>query len=156
MIKYSIITFFALLLISFNGFAQENISDEEDYICILPIIRPQVYPGCDESLDNDDLKRCLYKKISQHVNANFDLNLAKQYGVEGKNRVYIRFSINEEGDVIEVKARSSHPTLSELGKNAIKGLPKMKPAIENGKATSVLYTLPFTFIIDKEEIRVEK
>jgi hypothetical protein len=115
------------------------------------IQRAPIFPGCDESMSGEDLKKCFTEKISQHVSDNFDTKKAKQFGVEGINRVYVRFKITDEGNITDVIARSSHPKLSNEGENAMQNLPKMKPGMHKGEAVNVIYTLPITFTVPEVE-----
>ena len=123
-----------------------------DVVPFASVDRSPVFPGCDENMSEEDLKKCLTEKISQHVSANFDIEKAKQLGVEGVNRVYIRFRITDKGMVTDVQSRSSHPKLSEVGENTILSLPKMKPGMNKDKAVNVIYTLPITFTVPENEL----
>jgi uncharacterized membrane protein len=94
--------------------------------------------------------------IGYIIGHNFDIKKAKQFGVEGINRIYVRFKITDEGNVTDVQARSSHPKLSDEGENIIKSLPQMKPGMEKGKAVNVIYTLPITFTVPEVENNEKK
>jgi len=134
----------------------EEIEKLDKDVPFASVDRSPVFPGCDESLSEDDLKKCLVEKISQHVGDNFDIKKAKQLGVEGINRVYVRFKINDKGNVTDVMARASHPKLSDEGENIIKSLPQMKPGMEKDKAVNVIYTLPITFTVPEVENNEKK
>ena len=50
--------------------------------------------------------------------------------------------INKEGEIVDVKARSTHKILADEAKRVTKLLPKMKPGKQNGQAVNVNYSLP--------------
>jgi len=106
------------------------------------------YPGCDQSLTNNEIKQCTSDKIKNFVNANFDVKLGEELGLTGVNRVYVRFKIAKDGSIKDVKSRASHPKLSEEAERVVNSLPKMQPGMQNGKAVNVLYALPIIFKIN--------
>lgn len=137
----------------------QNISAQnslENTVPFASVFRVPIYPGCSELEENEELRKCMSGKITDHVNTNFNLQKAKNFGILGVNRVYVRFTIDEKGVIERIDARSSHPELSEIGKNAIASLPKMEPGINNkNEAVSVVYTLPITFQLPEEELNQE-
>ena len=54
-----------------------------------------VYPGC-ESGTNDEQKKCMAKKISDHVNSNFNVKLANELKLKGKQKIYVQFKIDNQ------------------------------------------------------------
>ncbi|HET8810615.1 MAG TPA: M56 family metallopeptidase [Flavobacteriaceae bacterium] len=104
-----------------------------------------IFPGCENLADNQAQKECMSKKIREFVNANFDTGLAKKLGLNGTNRIQVLFKINENGEVVEVKARAPHPELKEEAIRVVSLLPKMTPGRQGGKQVSVLYSLPIIF-----------
>ncbi len=100
-----------------------------------------VYPGCDDQ-SPQELKKCFMTNIKQFVAAEFNMNLAKDLGFSGKQRVYVRFKIDNTGDITNVQSRGPHPSLEEEAKRVISLLPKMTPGQENGADKSVLFSLP--------------
>ena len=79
------------------------------------------------------------------MNRNFDVNLAKKLNLKGVNRIFMKFKINKEGDIIDIMARAPHPELEREAIRIIKGLPNMQPGQQDGVPTAVLYSLPITF-----------
>ncbi len=103
-----------------------------------------IFPGC-ESLSSKEAKSCITQKITEFVNANFNTGLATKLGLSGLNRIQVLFKINENGEVVEVKARASKPELEREAIRVVEMLPDMIPGKQNGKAVSVLYSLPIVF-----------
>ncbi|GGE37583.1 M56 family metallopeptidase [Psychroflexus planctonicus] len=113
--------------------------------------RVPIYPGCDESLNNNELRKCMSEKIQQHVNSNFKTSVASKLGIEGQTRIYVRFAIAKDGNIADVNARAAHPDLSDEGERVVNSLPKMKPGIHNKEAVNVIYTLPITLMVPEKE-----
>jgi bla regulator protein BlaR1 len=88
------------------------------------------------------------KNMREFIIENFDVKFANSLGLEqGKKRIFVQFKINEEGNVINVKARAPHPELKDYAINLVKKLPKLVPGKHEGKVVKVGYTLPITFEI---------
>ncbi|MCK0178584.1 hypothetical protein MWU50_04700 [Flavobacteriaceae bacterium S0862] len=63
------------------------------------------------------------KKIVRLISRKFDSDLAGELGFTGKQRINIKFKIDELGNVVEIKARAPH---SKLENEAIKRLIKFQ------------------------------
>ena len=104
-----------------------------------------IYPGCEKEKNNDARKKCMSDKISAFVNSKFNTSLADDLGLTGRQRISVKFKINNKGDVVDVVARAPHPKLEAEAKKIIGQLPKMTPGQQRGKAVDVLYSLPIIF-----------
>lgn len=63
-------------------------------------------------------------------------------------RVVVRFLINEDGSINEVKiAKSLSPEFDEEAIRVVKAMPKWIPGMQMGERVKVSYTLPITFKI---------
>ena len=69
-------------------------------------------------------------------------------GINGKQKILIKFEINEEGLVMNIKARAPHPELAKEAERATKQLPKLIPAIHQDKEVAVTYVLPIIFTLN--------
>lgn len=104
-----------------------------------------VYPGCNKGTKAEK-KACFSRKIRKHVNKEFNINLSSQLGLSaGKKRIFVMFTINENGNITEVMARAPHPRLQKEAKRVVNTLPKMIPGKQRGKPVRVKYSLPITF-----------
>lgn len=137
-----------------------EIDYKESYDSSVPMAsvdRVPIYPGCDENLTDEELRKCLTEKIRLHINSNFKTSLASKLGIEGQTRIYVRFAIAKDGNIADVTARAAHPDLSDEGERVVNSLPKMKPGIHNEEAVSVIYTLPITLMVpEKKETKEGK
>lgn len=104
-----------------------------------------VFPGCESFNSNDEQKKCMTEKISEHVMKNFNSRLAEELGIKGVNRIIVQFRIDSNGNVVEVKARAPHPDLETEAKRIISSLPQMQPGKQGGKVVGVVYSLPIVF-----------
>ena len=71
--------------------------------------------------------------------------MAQANGVEGK--VFASFTVNENGDVSDVKIVKGINGLDDETVRAIKTLPKFRPGKQNGRAVRVSFTVPVTYKI---------
>lgn len=122
---------------SFNG--------ESTNVPFSVIEQVPIFPGCENFSNNEAQKACMSQKIREFVNTNFDTGLAKKLGLSGTNRIQVLFKIDETGKVVEVKARAPHPELQKEAIRVVEMLPNMAPGKQDGKAVSVLYSLPIIF-----------
>ncbi|MGJ8591927.1 MAG: energy transducer TonB [Aquaticitalea sp.] len=153
--------FFALLLVcSIPAIGQnipevqiEEIDGDSDEVPFAVIEKVPVYKGCDESLINIELKKCMSESISKHILENFNINVARGLGLdEGKVRIIAMFKVNKDGDVTEIKVRGPHPNLEKEAYQAISSIPKFtKPGYQRGKPVIVPYALPIAFNVNNSK-----
>jgi len=103
-----------------------------------------VFPGC-EGGSAIEQRQCMSKKIAQHVNKNFNTDLASNLNLTGRQRINTMFKIDANGHVVDVRSRAPHPDLKAEAIRVIKTLPKFAPGEQNGKKVNVLYSLPIIF-----------
>ncbi|MCB4799763.1 energy transducer TonB [Neotamlana laminarinivorans] len=119
-----------------------------------------VFPGCQDLQTVEEKRSCMSKKISEHVNKNFNTNMADSLGLTGRQRINVIFKIDTHGNVIAVRSRAPHPALEAEAKRVVKTLPKMVPGKHKGKSVNVPYSLPIIFQVadkvNKEMIEVVK
>ena len=105
-----------------------------------------VFPGCENEKGNNAKKKCMSEKVSQFVNKKFNTDLASDLGLpSGRQRIFVSFKIDKNGNIVGVGARGPHPGLEKEAKRVIGLLPKMKPGKQRGKAVIVPYSLPIVF-----------
>ena len=124
--------------------ADNSAYDNATSVPFAVIEKVPAFEGCDEWVD-DARKNCTSSEISKFVNKNFNTSLGKELGLEGINRVIVQFRIDENGQVQDIKSRAPHPRLEEEAKRVISELPSFIPGEQNGRAVSVMYSLPIAF-----------
>ena len=65
-------------------------------------------------------------------------------------KIFAMFSVDTDGSIVDVKARSVHPAFEEEAIRIIQELPTMEPAVVDGKAIKQRYSLPILFKIETE------
>ena len=117
-------------------------SDEMSFAVIDEV---PVFPGCEASSLNSDKRKCFSDKINNLVTKNWNQDLANSLNLKGKVRIYVRFTINKEGDITNVKSRTPHPELDKEAKRIVKLIPKVKPGKHEGDFVNITFDLPITF-----------
>jgi TonB family protein len=101
--------------------------------------------------------KIISEKIKEFDQSRFD-SIAKSlnYKAGDQIKVTVLFTINENGDVVDVLARSVHPEFEKEAIRIVNELPKMVPAEYNGKKVSQKYTLPLVFQIETEKEKAKR
>lgn len=133
-----------------NGIIEVHSKEEEEEDDPLPISLVEQaprYPGCNKKTEIE-FKKCLNDKIVKFVSKKFNPNLASEMNIHGKLKIQVQFEIDKNGDIINIKARSSHKKLEKEAKRVIGKLPKMIPAKQQNKNVGVRYNLPILYSIN--------
>ncbi len=127
----------------------EEVEEEEiEYVPFAVIENVPVYPGCENAGNNAAKRECMSEKVMKFVQKNFNTGLAKELGLEGRQRIFVQFKIDRFGNVVNVRARAPHPRLEKEAANIVQSLPQMTPGKQRGKAVGVLYALPILFQVE--------
>lgn len=124
---------------------------EEEEIADVPfavIEDVPIYPGCESMSNNATRKKCMEEKVMQFVQTNFKTELAGDLGLEGRQRINVQFKIDNNGNVVNVRARAPHPELEKEAVKLIQRLPKMTPGMQRGRPVGVIYSLPILFKVE--------
>lgn len=125
----------------------KELKQPEKEVSFTIIEKAPIFPGCKGA--NRALKMCFSKKIQMHFVSNFDLDLPNQLGLPaGRKKVFIGFKIDNKGNVVNINARAPHPRISEEVVRVMQLLPVMKPGMQRGQPIGVMYTIPFTLIVE--------
>jgi len=108
-----------------------------------------IYPGCDESATLEALKKCFSMGIAKHINENFNTDIAKTHNLIGRQKIYIAFKVDEQGNLKDITARGPHEALVAEAKRVMSSLPALKPGIHNGKAVTVKYSIPVIIMVNQ-------
>jgi len=106
-----------------------------------------VFPGCEVYETQEEIKSCFSSQIAKVIKKKFDGDLAAELNLQGEQRIYVTFTVNDLGLVENIKARSKHNELASEAKRVVKLLPQMKPGQQQDKKVSVNYSLPIIFHI---------
>src|SRR5699024_10687243 len=83
------------------------------------IENPPVYPGCDDAASIEEQKDCMTKKISNFVANNFNTDLGKDLGLSGIQLIFAMFTIDESGNIKDIKVRSQYPEFDNETKRVL-------------------------------------
>lgn len=104
-----------------------------------------LFEGCEASGSMDDDKRCTSDNIAQFVNKNFNISIATEQNLKGRQRINVIFKIGKDGKIRDVLARAPHPALEAEAVRVIQSMPDFTPGKQRGKAVTVPYSLPILF-----------
>ena len=100
-----------------------------------------VFPGCEDAANP---RACFQEKMQKHISKNFRYpEEAQKQGIQG--RVAVMFTIDEEGNIIDIKKRGPDKILEDETVRIIEKLPQMQPGKSGGKAVRVPFSIPITF-----------
>jgi protein TonB len=85
------------------------------------------------------------EKITKLVQTKFDVELASELGLSGKQTIQTQFKIDKTGRVIDIKTRGTHPELEKEAQRVINNIPEMIPGKQRDKNVGVIYSLPIVF-----------
>jgi protein TonB len=124
----------------------DEIDVEVDYKFVEQV---PVFPGCKGN--NEQLKKCMNKKIQRLVAKNFNTEIAQDLGLSGERvRIFTQFTIDKDGKITSIKTRSKYKDLEKEAIKVIKTFPKMKPGKQRGVPVKVSFTLPIIFNVEEE------
>ncbi|KJD35538.1 hypothetical protein PW52_10540 [Tamlana sedimentorum] len=115
---------------------------EEEPIPVSFIQNVPIFPGCENEITNQGRKKCMEKKISKLVQRKFDIDLASDLGLNGKQVIQTQFTIDKTGRIKNIKTRAPHNRLGTEAERVINLIPEMTPGKQNDKNVGVIYTLP--------------
>lgn len=119
----------------------------EDPMNIMLVETVPVFPGCEDLTSNQERRDCMSSKLTKFIQKKFDTDLGPELGLKGKQRIFVNFKINKQGEVEILQTRASHDKLGEEANRVVGKLPRMTPGKHGNKTVDVLYTLPIAFTI---------
>lgn len=120
---------------------------DEEPVNIMAVQKVPIFPGCEGETTNDGRRQCLSEKLSKLVQRKFDVDVASNLGITGKQRIYVSFKINKLGEVEIIKTKANHKDLEKEANRVVGKIPTMQPGKNNNKPVEVSYMLPIQFNI---------
>jgi hypothetical protein len=121
---------------------------DEIVVGLLIVEHPPEIKNTPKDLTCSEKKKYLSKKISQIITDNFNVEIASDLSLKGKQRILTQFKITEQGNLAGIKVRGPHPILEKEARRVLNLLPKFKPGQQRSKNIGVIYSLPIVFIIE--------
>ncbi|MBT8244865.1 MAG: energy transducer TonB [Winogradskyella sp.] len=120
--------------------------EEDIEVAFAVIERVPTFPGCKGN--NDQLRACFQRKITEHLQKNFEYpEVAQELRITGK--VFVFFLIDKNGNVTRIKSRGPDKMLETEAERIISILPKMIPGKQRDRNVGVPYSIPINFQIQK-------
>src|SRR5690554_1952170 len=101
-----------------------------------------------QNIDVEKISQSLVKESENRIDS---IAKALNFKPGEQIKAYVQFSINEEGYVVDVVARSIHPLIEKEAIRVVSELPRMTPPKKNGKSFEQRYSLPLIFEIETEK-----
>ena len=118
----------------------EEVAQSIDFVEEVPL-----FPGCEKEKSNAAKRDCMNSKINKFVRRKFNTDRAEGLGLDGVNRISTLFTIDQNGEIVDVQVRAPHPKLEAEAKRVINLLPEMTPGKQQDKAVKVKFALPIIF-----------
>lgn len=133
---------------NYDNIIEVNIKDtDEETVPFVAIEEVPTYPGCTGS--NETKKECFTSKLSKFISKEFNADIAQELGLpSGKQRVFVMFIINKNGNITNIEARAPHKSLEKEAIRVIESLPKMIPGRQFNKTVAVKYSLPIAYNVE--------
>ena len=103
------------------------------------VSKAPVFKGCENYNTKEEQKKCMNNKIASLVSNKMSSHLSKN---DDGVKIYVQFTVNELGEVEDVKTNSTSSTLNEKANKIIESLPVFTPAQHNNQKVKVIYSLP--------------
>lgn len=110
--------------------------------------RIPIYKGCENELSNQKKKECMNQKISMFFEKNYNTTLPEDSKVpSGKTRVFVTFSVDKQGDIVDGVARGADPYLENEALRVLKLLPSLTPGYFRDKPVKIPFSLPLLMVV---------
>jgi len=112
-----------------------------------------IFPGCENASDK---RSCFQESMQNHIKKHFNYpKEAQDLGIQG--RVAVMFTIDENGEITNIKKRGPHRLLEDEVERIIKRLPKMEPGRHDGEVVEVPFSIPVNFVLsDGKDFNIQK
>lgn len=121
---------------------------EEDIVVPFRVIENvPVFPGCEKGTKEQKMD-CFQRSIQAHIKKHFQYpETALELGMHGK--VFVLFVIDKNGRTTKIQTRGPDRLLENEAERIISLLPKMTPGKQRGRAVSMPYSIPISFVLQE-------
>ncbi|WP_044400140.1 energy transducer TonB [Lacinutrix sp. Hel_I_90] len=116
-------------------------------VSILAVQKVPVYPGCEKATNNDARRKCMSDKLSKLIQNKFNPDLGAELGLQGRQKIWVQFKINKQGEVEILNTRSPHEELDKEAIRVVEKIPTMTPGMNDERPVEVSYMLPINLNI---------
>ena len=145
-IRYFIILF---LIIPFTVLSQKDTIEDKNFL-LKPNEESPYFREC-RRIDKRN-KECFKKQFLKHFKRRFNQELPRKLDIpSGKKTIFIKFRINDIGQIDSIQVNSPHPKISIEVLRVLKKFPKLKPGKLNGVAVPVKYQIPIYLFVEESK-----
>lgn len=116
---------------------------------ILGVEHVPVFPGCETLGTNNEKIDCMAGKIKEFIARKFDTGKFDYFEPGSVQKIYTAFTINTEGEIVEVRAKTDDKKLEQEAIRVIKKLPGIKPGKQGDTPVNVTYSVPIYFQVNQ-------
>lgn len=117
------------------------------YEWVEPVSHVPIYPGCKGN--RDALLECMNIKVKKHINRKFNVDLVQDLGLSGgRKKIVLKYDINRQGKIDNIKVTGPHPKLIEEGIRIINLLPDLIPGKLDDEPIRINFSIPIIFNIE--------
>ena len=109
---------------------------------VIGVEQVPIYPGCEKLNTNTERRLCMEEKLSKLVKRKFNTGAAQNVGISGRHKIDLGFTIDEFGEVTNIKIRTPFDPLKKEANKVANLIPKMTPGKQKNKNVKVTYYLP--------------
>lgn len=124
------------------------VEKEDEPVFVNSVEFAPVFPGCESVVDNKERIACMNKEMDRYIQRYFDTGLAGKYGLEGLQRISVKFTIDKAGRVTDIMIRAPHPALEKEAREVISRFPVMQPGKQGIKPVQVIFVKPILFRVE--------
>ncbi len=129
------------------GILPEEPVDDPD-VSFVKVEQVPLYPGCEKKKTRDAQSKCMSDKITKLIQRKFDVDLANELGLTGRQKIQVQFKIDKTGKITSIKTRAPHPKLEKEAQRVVDLIPDMTPGKQRDKPVAVRYNLPINFQVN--------
>ncbi|WP_052158322.1 energy transducer TonB [Lacinutrix jangbogonensis] len=110
---------------------------------------PPQFLNTPSHLSKTEKRACFSKQITLFVKDSFNLDIALNLGLVGKQKIHAQFTITKTGTITDLEIKSPHPIFERETRRIIEKLPEFTPAKEsNNKTVALKYVLQILLNIE--------
>ncbi|MEO1486071.1 MAG: M56 family metallopeptidase [Bacteroidota bacterium] len=119
-------------------------SEQKEAVPFMVVENPPIFPGCENA---EDKRACFQFNLQNHVRENFTYpKEALENDIDGM--VANLFKVSVTGEITDVTSEGPSEILEEEAVRIISKLPKMTPAMQDGKPVEIVFSFPISFVLE--------
>ena len=106
-----------------------------------------IFPGCEDTITNDERRKCMSVKVARLISKKFDTDLGERLGLSGVHNIDVLFTVDATGEVVNIQAKAPHDQLQDEAIRVLSLLPDLTPGKQGDKNIGVSYAQRIKFKI---------